>query len=174
MPVSTNVDDRTGQPVVNQANQNPKKTQKKEPKIERCNPSCSDIPEWLQEFKENLLDDRVPERRDSHASSSHEVSLEPTSKRSVKTKPSNDPFSRCKVCNNLATDEFDDHRIQSDYNKNCNIQKERTIHLVLCLRGEDSRHQWQRDHQDPKHLPYKAHEHWHVKWMCAQFSSFFC
>ena len=28
------------------------------------------------------MDDRVPERRDSHASSSHEVSLEPTSKRS--------------------------------------------------------------------------------------------
>ena len=28
------------------------------------------------------MDDRVPERRDSHASSSHEVSLEPASKRS--------------------------------------------------------------------------------------------
>ena len=28
------------------------------------------------------MDDRVPERRDSHASSSHEVSLEPTSTRS--------------------------------------------------------------------------------------------
>ena len=27
------------------------------------------------------MDDRVPEHRDSHASSSHEVSLEPTSKR---------------------------------------------------------------------------------------------
>ena len=26
--------------------------------------------EWLQDFKENLVDDRVPERRDSHASSS--------------------------------------------------------------------------------------------------------
>ena len=41
----------------------------------------SEIPEWLQEFTENLVDDRVPERRDSHASSSHEVSLEPTFKR---------------------------------------------------------------------------------------------
>ena len=41
-------------------------------------PYYSDIPEWLQEFKENLVDDRVPERRDSHASSSHELSLEPT------------------------------------------------------------------------------------------------
>ena len=42
------------------------------------------------------------------------------------------------MCNNLATDEIDDHRIQSDYkcivdNK---IQKERTLHLVLRLRGE--------------------------------------
>ena len=43
---------------------------------------CSDIPEWLQEFRENLVDDRVPEHRDSHASSSHELSLEPTSSRS--------------------------------------------------------------------------------------------
>ena len=36
-------------------------------------------------------------------------------------------------------------RIQSDYNMNCNIQKERTLHLVLRLRGEterqDARHQ---------------------------------
>ena len=43
--------------------------------------ASSEIPEWLQEFKENLVDDEVPERGDSHASSSHEVSLEPTFKR---------------------------------------------------------------------------------------------
>ena len=43
--------------------------------IERRDPLCSDIPEWLQEFRENLVDDRVPEHRDSHASSSHELSL---------------------------------------------------------------------------------------------------
>ena len=56
--------------------------------IERGNPlfadsgrASSEIPEWLQEFRENLVDDEVPEHRDSHASSSHEVSLEPTSKR---------------------------------------------------------------------------------------------
>ena len=42
----------------------------------------SDIPEWLQEFKENLVDDRVSQHRDSHASSFDEISLEPTSKRS--------------------------------------------------------------------------------------------
>ena len=41
----------------------------------------SEIPEWLQEFMEILVDDRVPERGDSHASSSHEVSLEPIYKR---------------------------------------------------------------------------------------------
>ena len=51
------------------------------PTIERGNPLCSDIPEWLQEFRENLVDDEVPERGDSHASSSHEESLEPTCKR---------------------------------------------------------------------------------------------
>ena len=43
--------------------------------------AISEIPEWLQEFKENLVDDEVLERRDSHASSSHEASLEHTSKR---------------------------------------------------------------------------------------------
>ena len=47
----------------------------------RRRPLYSDIPEWLQEFRENLVDDSVPERRDSHASSSHEASLEPIFKR---------------------------------------------------------------------------------------------
>ena len=41
----------------------------------------SEILEWLQEFKENLVDDEIPEHGDSHASSSHEMSLEPTCKR---------------------------------------------------------------------------------------------
>ena len=65
---------------MNQANQIPK-THENQTKVERSNPLCSDIPEWLQEFRENLVDDEVPERGDSHASSSHEVSLEPTFKR---------------------------------------------------------------------------------------------
>ena len=43
--------------------------------------ASSKILEWLQEFTENLVDDEVPEHRDSHASSSHEVSLEPTFRR---------------------------------------------------------------------------------------------
>ena len=34
------------------------------------------MPEWLQEFRDNFVD-RVPESRDSHASSSHGLSLEP-------------------------------------------------------------------------------------------------
>ena len=46
-------------------------------------PCHSDILEWLQEFRENLVDDRVPEHRDSHASSSHEPSLGPTPARSA-------------------------------------------------------------------------------------------
>ena len=55
---------------------------------ERCNPlsadsgrASSEILEWLQEFREILVDDEVPKRGDSHASSFHEVSLEPTFKR---------------------------------------------------------------------------------------------
>ena len=49
--------------------------------IKRGNPCDSEIPEWLQEFRENLVDDEIPLQGGSHASSSHEVSLEPTTKR---------------------------------------------------------------------------------------------
>ena len=56
--------------------------------IERRNPliaesgrASSEIREWLQEFRGNLVDERVPEQGDSHASSSHEASLEPMFKR---------------------------------------------------------------------------------------------
>ena len=51
--------------------------------IERGNPcGDSEIPEWLQEFREILVDDEIPAHGDSHASSSHELSLGPTSMRS--------------------------------------------------------------------------------------------
>ena len=80
VPVSELVDDRSGKPEEIQVNEIPK-TNKKGTTIERGNPCDSEIPEWLQEFRENLVDDEVPERGDSHASSSHEVSLEPTFKR---------------------------------------------------------------------------------------------
>ena len=67
------VDDGSGQPDEIQAN-NIQKPNKKETKIERGNPSDSEIPEWLQEFRENLVDDEIPLQGGSHASSSHEVS----------------------------------------------------------------------------------------------------
>ena len=81
VPVSELVDDRTGEPVETQANKIPKPN-KKETTIERGN-LCDDseIPEWLQEFRENLVDDEIPLQGGSHASSSHEASLEPTTKR---------------------------------------------------------------------------------------------
>ena len=56
MPVSNLVDDGSGQPDETQANKTPE-TNKKETTIERGNPLDSKIPEWLQEFKENLVDD---------------------------------------------------------------------------------------------------------------------
>ena len=62
----------------------PTKTQKqikKETTIERCSPLDSEIPEWLQELRENLVDDEIPLQGGSHASSSHEASLESTTKR---------------------------------------------------------------------------------------------
>ena len=78
VPVSGLVGDRTGEPVETQANKIPKTNTT----IERGNPcDDSEIPEWLQEFRENLVDDEIPLQGGSHASSSHEVSLEPTTKR---------------------------------------------------------------------------------------------
>ena len=79
--VSTSVDDRSGRPDDNQANKNPKPN-KKESKKEHSDSLCSEIPEWLQEFRENLVDDEIPVHGESHASSSHEASLEPIFKRS--------------------------------------------------------------------------------------------
>ena len=59
VPVPELVDDRSGKPEEIQANEIPK-TNKKETAIERGNPSDSEIPEWLQEFRENLVDDEIP------------------------------------------------------------------------------------------------------------------
>ena len=83
VPVSKFVDDSSGRPDEDQANKIPK-TNKKETTITRSDPLCSDnseIPEWLQEFRENLVDDEIPLQGGSHASSSHEASLEPITKR---------------------------------------------------------------------------------------------
>ena len=80
VPVSELVDDRSGKPDDSQANKTPKRNIK-ESKKEQRESFCSEIPEWLQEFRENLVDDEIPEQGGSHASSSHEVSLESTTKR---------------------------------------------------------------------------------------------
>ena len=75
------IHDRTGKPDDTQANKN-QKPNKKESKRERGDPcGDSEIPEWLQEFRENLVDDEIPLQGGSHASSSHEDTLEPTFKR---------------------------------------------------------------------------------------------
>ena len=73
MTVSTTVDERSGRPDVDQASKN-LKANKKEPQRERGDtmlrergdPLYSDIPEWLQEFRENLVDDETHEHGDSH------------------------------------------------------------------------------------------------------------
>ena len=80
VPESKLVDDGSGQPEEIQANKT-QKPNKKETTIERGNPLDSEIREWLKEFRENLVDDEIPEHGGSHASSSHEVFLEPTTKR---------------------------------------------------------------------------------------------
>ena len=62
VPVSEFVDDSSGRPDEDQANKIPK-TNKKETTTTRGNPLCSDnseIPEWLQEFRENSVDDEIP------------------------------------------------------------------------------------------------------------------
>ena len=79
-PVSELVDDGSGKPEEIQANKTPK-TNKKETTMEWRNLCDSKIPEWLQEFKEILVHDEIPFLGGSHASSSHEVSLEPITKR---------------------------------------------------------------------------------------------
>ena len=72
-----------GDPLLPKPTKNPKTNKNEDHDVERGDPLCSDVPEWLQEFRENLVDDRVREHRDSHASSSHGSSLEPTPTRSV-------------------------------------------------------------------------------------------
>ena len=57
------------------------KPSNKETTKKRADPLCSEIPELLQEFRENLVDDEIPLQGGAHANSSHEASLEPTAKR---------------------------------------------------------------------------------------------
>ena len=99
--VSTSVDDRSGQPD--------------ETTIERGNSLDSEIPEWLQEFKEILVDDEIPVHGDSHASSSHEASLEPTFKR-------REDLGKHSVCTHFPED------------RNCEICKRTKITRAPCRR----------------------------------------
>ena len=80
MPVSELVDNRSGKPEEIQVNKIPKPN-KKETTTGQGNPCDSEIPEWLQEFREILVDDEIPKQGESHVSSSHEVSAEPITKR---------------------------------------------------------------------------------------------
>ena len=114
VPVSELVDDSSGRPDEDQANQIPKS--KERTTIERGN-LCDDpeIPEWLQEFRENLVDDEIPLQGGSHASSSHEVSLEPTTKR---------------------REDFGKHSVYTHFPKdrNCEICKRTKITRAPCRR----------------------------------------
>ena len=94
---------------------NPKPNKNENHDIERGDPLYSDIAEWLQEFRENLVDDRVLESRDSHASSSHEPSLEPTPTRSV---------------------DLEKHSVYTDFPKdrNCEICQRTKITRAPCRR----------------------------------------
>ena len=78
--VSNSVGDGSGQPDETQVNKNPK-LNKKETTIDRGNSLNSEIPEWLQEFRDIFVDDEIPLQGGSHTSSSHEASLETTTKR---------------------------------------------------------------------------------------------
>ena len=82
-PVSSSHVERTERcDPLTKPTKNPKPNKNENHETKRSDPLYSDIPERLQEFRENLVDDRVPECRDSHASSSHEPSVEPTPTRS--------------------------------------------------------------------------------------------
>ena len=78
--MSNSVGDRSGRPDETQASKT-QKPNKKETTIERGNPLYSEILEWLQEFREILVDDEIPVHGGSHASPTHEASLEPIFKR---------------------------------------------------------------------------------------------
>ena len=41
---------------------NPKPNKNEDHELERRDPFCSEKPEWLQEFREKLVDERIPDR----------------------------------------------------------------------------------------------------------------
>ena len=94
---------------------NPKPNKNVDHDQELGDPCHSDITEWLQEFREILVDDEIPEHGDSHASSSHEVPLEPTLK------------SREDLCKHIVYTHFPKDR-------NCEIYQRTKITRAPCRR----------------------------------------
>ena len=91
----------TSEELLHEPTKIPKANQNGNHEQVRGDPHYSDILEWFQDFRESLVDDRVPEHRDSHTSSSHELSLEPIrsvdlGKHSVKTHFPKD--RNCEIC----------------------------------------------------------------------------
>ena len=77
-----------------------------------------DLPEWLQEFTENLVDEKVPARRDAPGSSSRESASGP----------------RVKVVSESGT-----HSIYTHFpkDKDCEICKRTKITRALCRKRAD-------------------------------------
>ena len=103
----------TSEELLNKPTKIPKLNKNENHEQVRGDPYYSDMPEWLQELRENLVDDRVPEHRDSHASSSHEPSLEPT--RSA---------------------DLGEHSVDTHFpnNRNCEISQRTKITMAPCRR----------------------------------------
>ena len=74
----------------------------------------TDIPEWLQEFRDNVVDERVLEQRDSYVSSSHEPSVEPM--RSV-------DLGKHSVCIHFPKDRNCEIYMPEDRNQKGSVQK---------------------------------------------------
>ena len=73
----------TSEGLLNKPTKSPKPNKNEDHEQVRGDPCHSDMTEWLQEFRDNLVDDEIPLQGGSHASSSHEISLEPAPTRSV-------------------------------------------------------------------------------------------
>ena len=103
--------EKTGDPLT-KPTKNPKPNKNEDHELERRDPFCSEIPAIIQR---NLVDDRVPELRDSHASSSHEPSLDPTPTRSA---------------------DLGEHRVDTHFPKDriCEICQRTQITRVPCRR----------------------------------------
>ena len=93
-------------------------------------------------------------------------------------------MTRCrdgKVCNNWLQMKIDDHRILSDYKCKSGLQHPEGKNSVLGIASAWWRCTTTRPTPmtttwppRPEHLLHSAHEHWHVKWMYAQFSCLSC